>query len=146
MLGVSAGALYVRQFANDYPADTAGMVLIDSMPANNGGMLSAQQRNLDPFSMLLCTRFLQPTGVIRTFYSSLIEGLFAAKTRFVMNGGDAANINDYEAMTSSMYARNWCPSVLAEYQGLFTGNPRGIDSVAAADIKGYSMPTVMWMR
>jgi len=49
-------------------------------------------------------------------------------------------------MTATMYARNWCPSVLAEHQGLFSGSPSGIDTVAAADKAGYGMPTVIWAR
>jgi pimeloyl-ACP methyl ester carboxylesterase len=86
MMGVSAGTLYTRQFANNYPADTAGMILIDPAPTANGGLQTAQQRYLDPFTMTLCTRFLQPTGVIRALYPALVEGLFAAKTKFEMNG------------------------------------------------------------
>jgi hypothetical protein len=54
-----AGSLYMRQFANDYPNETAGMILIDPLPAFNGGLPSAQQRLLSPFLMTICLRFLQ---------------------------------------------------------------------------------------
>ena len=44
------------------------------------------------------------------------------------------------------YERSWCPTVLAEWNGLYAGSPRGIDSVAAADRAGYSPPTALWVH
>ena len=62
LLAHSAGALYARQFANDYPELVAGMVLVDPLPAEKVGndyVQSEQQLLLGPFSMELCQRFLQ---------------------------------------------------------------------------------------
>ena len=68
LLAHSAGALYARQFAHDYPKLVAGMVLIDPLPALKLGgnyVKSKQQQLLSPFNMRLCYRFLQPVGLVR---------------------------------------------------------------------------------
>jgi pimeloyl-ACP methyl ester carboxylesterase len=65
LVGMSAGGVYVRRFFDRYPAEVAGMVLVDSsheaqahrLPEEPGR--EAMQRMLD-----LCT-LLQPLGVVR---------------------------------------------------------------------------------
>ncbi|MFN9902760.1 MAG: alpha/beta fold hydrolase, partial [bacterium] len=72
VLAHSAGALYARQFAHDYPELVAGMVLVDPLPAEkvcnkkdgDQWVLSQQQKLLNPFMMQLCQRFLQPMGLV----------------------------------------------------------------------------------
>ena len=62
LLAHSAGALYARQFANDYPELVAGMVLVDPLPSEKVGrkyVQSQQQKLLSPLMMQLCQRFLQ---------------------------------------------------------------------------------------
>ena len=62
LLAHSAGALYARKFAHDYPELVAGMVLVDPLPAEKLGndyIMSQQQKLLSPLMMQLCQRFLQ---------------------------------------------------------------------------------------
>ena len=62
LLAHSAGALYARKFAHDYPELVAGMVLVDPLPAEKLGndyVMSQQQKLLSPLMMQLCQRFLQ---------------------------------------------------------------------------------------
>jgi pimeloyl-ACP methyl ester carboxylesterase len=155
VLAHSAGALYARQFAHDYPELVAGMVLVDPLPAEmvcnkkdgDQWVLSQQQKILNPFIMQLCQRFLQPMGLVYNFYPILAASLFDTEgpaIEFQLNGKWDKPYNDFQVMMSRMYERQWCPSVLAEYTSLYDKN--GIASVIEADKKGYDMPTVIWVR
>ena len=77
------------------------------------------------------------------FYTTVL-GIDFLRVRFELNGGYAKRHNDFQVMMSRMYERQWCPSVLAEYDSLYAKD--GIASVAEADKAGYDMPTVIWVR
>ena len=149
MLAHSAGGLYTRQFAHDYPELVAGMVLVDPLPAakiDGKYITSKQQQMLSPLWMELCTRFLQPVGLVYNFYPILASSLFpSASFEFELNGGYARNdLKDFQVMMSRMYERQWCPSVSAEWNALYSSN--GISSVYDADQAGYDAPTIIWVR
>eukprot|EP00286_Rhodomonas_abbreviata_P001414 CAMPEP_0181289360 /NCGR_PEP_ID=MMETSP1101-20121128/842_1 /TAXON_ID=46948 /ORGANISM="Rhodomonas abbreviata, Strain Caron Lab Isolate" /LENGTH=2547 /DNA_ID=CAMNT_0023393579 /DNA_START=238 /DNA_END=7881 /DNA_ORIENTATION=- len=147
MLGHSAGGLYARLFASRYPDITAGLVLVDPLPAEFGGIPSIQQKTLSPFLMTLCTRFLQPVGLMYTFLPSVVSRLFTEKTRYALNQEDNDEpLNDFQMMTNRMFERQWCKSVYAEWNGLYTGDIKGIESVAKADRERYQVPTLIWVR
>eukprot|EP00960_Hanusia_phi_P006742 192725-Hanusia_phi.AAC.3 len=149
LVGHSAGALYVRQFAHENPELVAGLVLIDPLPAlptTQGYILSQQQKILSPFWMNLCLRFLQPMGLVYTIFPNLVFQLFNPSTEFLFDGGQAAKYDSFQIMTSFMFVSSWCPSVLSEYEGLYSNPQEGIMTVAAADMAGYNMPTVIWVR
>ena len=58
---------------------------------------------------------------------------------------DKKTSTDYEQLLSRMFDRQWCPSVLKEYEGLYVDKD-GIETVAAADSAGYDVPTIIWVR
>ena len=152
-LAQSAGALYARKFAHLFPELVAGMVLVDPLPAeklDGSYILSTQQRILSPFLMQLGLRFLQPIGLIYNFYPILASAIFSTPAvQFEMNGGYAKNSNDYQVLMSRIFERQWCPTVLAEFEFLYTKEIRGklgIETVAEGDQKGYKFPTVIWVR
>ena len=144
LLGHSAGALYARQFAHDFPNDTAALILIDPLPADEK-IRSAQQQALSPMMMQLCFRFLQPMGLVYTFFP-FSSSIFTEQFKFVLQGGADRPYDDLDVLMWHIYQRQWCPSVLAEYEGLYAGDSPGVRSVAAADEHGYDMPTVFWVR
>uniref|UniRef100_A0A7S4KL73 Uncharacterized protein n=2 Tax=Guillardia theta TaxID=55529 RepID=A0A7S4KL73_GUITH len=149
LLGNSAGALYVRQFAHENPELVAAMILIDplpAMPTTQGYILSPQQKLLSPFWMNLCLRFLQPMGLVYTLFPNIVYQLFNPSTAFLFNGGHSASYDSFQIMTSFMFVSSWCPAVLNEYQGLYSNPQVGIQTVEQADKAGYSMPTVIWIR
>ncbi|KAJ1474641.1 hypothetical protein T484DRAFT_1911110, partial [Baffinella frigidus] len=141
--------LYARQFASDYPDDVAALVLIDPLPSSAEEdaeiIKSYQQEALSPFMMQLCFRFLQPMGLFYTFFP-FSDVIFTEKFKFTLQGGTEKPFNDLDILMAHIYQRQWCPSVLAEYEGLYDGDTPGIRTVAAADKKGYDMPTIIWVR
>uniref|UniRef100_A0A7S0HRZ3 Uncharacterized protein n=1 Tax=Hanusia phi TaxID=3032 RepID=A0A7S0HRZ3_9CRYP len=145
LLGYGAGGLYTRQFAHDYPNDTAGLLLVDALPAigNDENVTSSVQKHLTPFELMMCHRFLQPIGFVYNFLPAYVTGIFRSQTSKRLNG-NAGGANDYDIMVSFMYSRPWCPTVIAEYDGIFKLG--GIKSVAEADRSGYDVPTVVWAR
>jgi len=153
LIGHGTGGLYVRQFAHDYPEIVAGLVLVDALPAINNAdavVTSSIQKKTGLSSMMLCQAYLQPMGLIQNAFSSTISGLFQKSTKFNMEGGLPVNgsvlYQDWKAMNLFMLHRSWCPAVAAEYRGLFASAKRGIETVAAADKKGFDMPAVVFAR
>ena len=149
----SAGSLYARQFAHDYPEHVAGLVLVDALPAINNEhakVTSPIHFKTPLFTLTLCHRYLQPMGMVNNLFSGIVTSLFSVKTSFAMQGGLPVNgkvlYQDFNIMTHIMFQRAWCPIVAAEYNGLFESSGRGIETVAAADRQGYGMPVVLWAR
>ena len=105
----SAGALYARQFAHDYPKLVAGMVLVDPLPTEQVGgayIRSAQHNLLSPLRMQLCERFLEPVGLIYNFAPAFASAIFPSSViAFEMNGGTAKTSKNYEAMLSRTLRR-----------------------------------------
>jgi pimeloyl-ACP methyl ester carboxylesterase len=67
LAGLSAGGMHVQVFANQYPEETLGLVLVDPTPAQLMSGFSEEQRqallpNLDQFNMI---RRLEPFGLLR---------------------------------------------------------------------------------
>jgi len=57
---------------------------------------------LSPFYMQLCTRFLQPVGLVYNFYPVLASSLFpTASFKFKLNGGYAKTSADFEVMIAA---------------------------------------------
>ena len=151
LVGISAGALYARQFAHDFPEDVAGLVLVDALPAINnedGDVKTAIHKALSPFTLLLCHRYLQPMGMMNNLFANTIYGLFSARTKqnmkLIINGSVVDD--SFQVMAFFMFKRAWCPTVAAEYNGLFNSPGSGIETVAAADKAGYDVPTVPWVN
>ena len=74
LAGHSAGSLYTRQFAMDYPHLTAAIVAFDGLPAFGAGPAGAEAYTSDlqqyfTRDLLWATNsFLQPLGVLHAFY------------------------------------------------------------------------------
>ena len=67
LVGHSLGGLYVRQFARDFPDETAGMVFVDSSHEEMGGRASESDRKRARSRLRLLNygRYLMPFGVQR---------------------------------------------------------------------------------
>jgi len=138
LLGFGAGAIYARAFASLFPNDTAGLVLVDGLPASGGGSRSALQGAVDDWSLTICRRFLQPTGLQYLFGSSLPSTLMKGKVQPMLTSQ-----NKLEQVVADLFRRPWCSAVQSELQGLDDG---GAASVGRTDVAGYSTPTVVWAR
>jgi pimeloyl-ACP methyl ester carboxylesterase len=67
LAGLSAGGMHVQMFADRYPDEVLGMVLVDPTPANLMASFSDEQRrpllpNLDQFEVI---QMLEPFGLLR---------------------------------------------------------------------------------
>jgi pimeloyl-ACP methyl ester carboxylesterase len=111
LVGHSIGGLHVRAFANQYPDDVAGVVLLDSSHENQNLRLPAELVQADEtFARFLC-RFVTPLGVTRLLnFSGLAiqdmplspEQKQALKARMNQTHFCRANLNELAAAKIDM--------------------------------------------
>ena len=150
LVGHSVGSLYVRTFANMYPKLTAAVVQWDPLPSQDVAFGQKFQSTtsgvLGEFMLVLCTYYLEPMGLVDLFMRPvlimpLFNGTFLKKPKVQGGIGD-----DQDRMVARMLKRNWCPSVVKEYQDMYSGGQPGIKTLVAADNAGYNVPFVVWTR
>jgi hypothetical protein len=150
LVGHSVGSLYVRTFANLYPKLTAAVVQWDPLPSQDVAFGQKFQSTtsgvLGEFMLVLCTYYLEPMGLVDLFMRPvlimpLFNGTFLKKPKVQGGIGD-----DQDRMVARMLKRNWCPSVVKEYQDMYSGGQPGIKTLVAADNAGYNVPFVVWTR
>jgi pimeloyl-ACP methyl ester carboxylesterase len=103
LVGMSAGGLYVRKFAEAYPHEVAGMVLVDSSHEQQGARLPAPGGSARMAQALRACGWLQPFGIVRL--SGALD-MLAEPYPEPMRGLVRANANQSHG----------CRAVLAEIQ------------------------------
>ncbi|WP_019912531.1 alpha/beta fold hydrolase [Paenibacillus sp. HW567] len=83
LVGHSLGGMYVRLFAQTYPDEVSGLVLIDARPENDERdtkeILEQEKFSGNPPAALLS--LLKNSGALRLFRNQLLEGLVAKEDR-----------------------------------------------------------------
>jgi pimeloyl-ACP methyl ester carboxylesterase len=74
LVGHSLGGMYVRMFANQYPGDVVGLVLVDSSYPNQDERFPPEARKLSALSgkVLAAMQFLRPFGVPRLLAARVV--------------------------------------------------------------------------
>ncbi|RRJ64905.1 alpha/beta hydrolase [Paenibacillus oralis] len=83
MVGHSLGGMYARLFAQTYPDEVMGLVLIDARPEDDArdtqAILEAENFAGNPPAATL--KLLKQSGILRLFQDALLEGLVAEEDR-----------------------------------------------------------------
>lgn len=83
MVGHSLGGMYARLFAQTYPDEVMGLVLVDARPEDDArdtqAILEAESFTGNPPASTL--KLLKQSGILRLFQDTLLEGLVAEEDR-----------------------------------------------------------------
>ena len=111
LVGHSAGGVYVRTYASQYPSEVVGMVLVDSSHEGQNVRFPPEYRELDQVqnTMLDFCRFVSPFGGIRV-------------TRFFDMATTGYNMDPEigQAFLSTMYRTKFCQATAEEIEALST--------------------------
>jgi len=85
MVGHSLGGMYARLFAQTYPDQVAGLVLVDARPENDESESKSilQEENFVGNPPVFVMKLLKNSGAMRIFKNSLLEGLVPREDRDV---------------------------------------------------------------
>lgn len=85
MVGHSLGGMYARLFAQTYPDQMAGLVLVDARPENDEreSRFILEEENFAGNPSVFVMKLLKHSGVMRIFKDSLLEGLVPSQDRDV---------------------------------------------------------------
>ena len=113
LVGHSAGGVYVRAFANQYPSDVVGMVLVDSSHEGQNAHYPPEWQELDKVqnSMMAFCRVVSPFGGMR------LARIFDAATATMDPEIGAAYL-------STLYRTGFCRVSAWEIEALSTSNSK----------------------
>nr|WP_306432824.1 alpha/beta hydrolase [Paenibacillus apis] len=83
MVGHSLGGMYVRLFAQTYPDQVTGLVLVDARPENDERESKPilEKENFSGNPSVFTMKLLKSSGVMRIFKDGLLEGLIPKEDR-----------------------------------------------------------------
>ena len=109
LVGHSAGGIYVRAYASQYPSEVAGMVLVDASQEGQNAAYPPEYQELNNVqnSMLTFCRLASPFGVMR------LSRMFDAFT-----AGAAMDPKIERAIHSTLYRTSFCRTDVYETEAL----------------------------
>jgi pimeloyl-ACP methyl ester carboxylesterase len=83
MVGHSLGGMYARLFAQTYPDEVMGLVLVDARPEDDARDTQAilEQENFAGNPPASTLKLLKQSGILRLFQDALLEGMVAKEDR-----------------------------------------------------------------
>lgn len=122
MVGHSLGGIYVRAFAELYPQDVAGMVLVDSSHENQNQLFPPEFKNLESMQMVpfqFC-RFTAPFGLVR-----------AVKMMDAITVGFPLTKAETKPLLAAMYRTGYCGAAVSEMKMFFAyaSQPKKLSSL-----------------
>jgi pimeloyl-ACP methyl ester carboxylesterase len=109
LVGHSAGGVYVRAYASQYPSQVVGMVLVDSSHEGQNASFPPEYVKLDDLqkNMAAFCQFVSPFGLIRLGH-----------TWDMLTSGYSMDAGVGKAMLATMYRTSYCRAMGAELKAL----------------------------